>query len=145
MTDSGPTVRRISIGAFAIWLMLIAIQYDYVPGLRSAWGFHLLRTLPSWVGWLLAGAALLVNTTTLGMEGQPPLEMALDDLPGGAVVNDIVYAPLETDLLARARGRGNPAVDGLGMLLHQARPGFEAWFGVAPEVTTELRAFVLAT
>jgi hypothetical protein len=62
MTDSGPTVRRISIGAFAIWLVLIAIQYDYVPGLRSAWGFHLLRSLPSWVGWLLAGAALLVTT-----------------------------------------------------------------------------------
>jgi shikimate dehydrogenase len=65
-------------------------------------------------------------------------------LPKGALVADIVYVPLETPLLARARSRGNPAVDGLGMLLHQARPGFEAWFGVAPEVTTELRAFVLA-
>ncbi len=91
----------------------------------------------------LAGAALLVNTTTLGMSGQPPLELDLDALPGDAVVNDIVYAPLETPLLAAARARGNPAVDGLGMLLHQARPGFEAWFGVRPEVTAALRDFVL--
>lgn len=90
----------------------------------------------------LAEAGLLINTTTLGMNGQPPLEIALDDLPGDALVSDIVYAPLETDLLARARARGNRAVDGLGMLLHQARPGFAAWFGVMPEVTGELRAFV---
>ena len=94
-------------------------------------------------GAALEDLALLVNTTSLGMTGQPPLELDLDPLPIGALVTDIVYAPLETDLLARARARGNPAVDGLGMLLHQARPGFEAWFGVAPEVTTELRSFVL--
>ena len=93
----------------------------------------------------LAGASLLVNATSLGMEGQPPLDLPLDRLPRDAVVNDIVYVPLETDLLARARARGNPAVDGLGMLLHQARPGFEAWFGVMPAVTPELRAAVLAT
>ncbi len=96
-------------------------------------------------GVALDGVAVLVNTTSLGMTGQPLLDLDLDALPAGALVTDIVYAPLETDLLARARGRGNPAVDGLGMLLHQARPGFEAWFGVAPEVTAELRAFVLAT
>lgn len=92
----------------------------------------------------LEGAALLVNTTTLGMTGKPPLEIDLHDLPGDAVVNDIVYAPLETDLLANARARGNPTVDGLGMLLHQARPGFQAWFGPLPEVTADLRAHVLA-
>ncbi len=92
----------------------------------------------------LAGAALLVNTTSLGMTGQPPLDLDLAALPQDAVVNDIVYAPLETDLLARARARGNKAVDGLGMLLHQARPGFEAWFGVAPDVTDALRDFVLS-
>ena len=91
----------------------------------------------------LEGAALLVNTTTLGMTGQPPLDLALDALPPNAVVTDIVYAPLETPLLAAARRRGNPAVDGLGMLLHQARPGFTEWFGREPEVTPELRAFVL--
>jgi shikimate dehydrogenase len=91
----------------------------------------------------LDGASLLVNTTSLGMTGQPPLDLALDALPRTALVTDIVYAPLVTDLLARAAARGNPTVDGLGMLLHQARPGFEAWFGKAPEVTPELRAFVL--
>ncbi len=92
----------------------------------------------------LAGVALLVNTTSLGMTGQPPLDLDLSALPETAVVNDIVYAPLETDLRARARARGNRVVDGLGMLLHQARPGFEAWFGVAPAVTGELREFMLA-
>ncbi len=92
----------------------------------------------------LAGAGLLVNTTSLGMGGQPDLDLPLDDLPVTALVNDIVYTPLETGLLAAARARGNPVVDGLGMLLHQGRPGFEAWFGVAPEVTPELRAAVLA-
>ncbi|WP_341897730.1 shikimate dehydrogenase [Ferrovibrio terrae] len=92
----------------------------------------------------LGGASLLVNTTSLGMAGQPALDLALDDLPADALVNDIVYSPLETDLLARARARGNPVVDGLGMLLHQGRPGFEAWFGVAPAVTSELRGAVLA-
>jgi len=100
------------------------------------------------VGWddravALADAALLVNTTTLGMVGQPPLDLPLDRLPPSAVVNDVVYAPLETALLAAARRRGNPVVDGLGMLLHQARPAFAAWFGVEPEVTPELRRFVL--
>ena len=92
----------------------------------------------------LAGAGLLANATSLGMKGQPRLDLPLDRLPPGAVVSDLVYAPLETELLATARARGNPAVDGLGMLLHQARPGFAAWFGHEPEVTDELRAFVAA-
>ncbi len=91
----------------------------------------------------LSGVALLVNTTTLGMAGQPALDLDLTDLPKFAVVTDIVYTPLVTPLLAAARARGNPIVDGLGMLLHQAVPGFEAWFGVRPEVTPELREFVL--
>lgn len=91
----------------------------------------------------LADAGLLVNTTTLGMTGAPPLDLALDSLPAAALVTDIVYAPLVTDLLARAQARGNAVVDGLGMLLHQGRPGFEAWFGVRPEVTPALRAAVL--
>lgn len=91
----------------------------------------------------LAGAGLLVNTTTLGMTGQPPLVLDLAALPLHAVVNDIVYAPLMTDLLVAAAARGNRAVDGLGMLLWQAVPGFEAWFGARPEVTPALRAHVL--
>ena len=92
----------------------------------------------------LAEVSLLVNTTSLGMGGQPPLDLDLAQLPQAALVTDIVYSPLETPLLARARARGHRVVDGLGMLLHQARPGFEAWFGVAPEVTPELRAFMLS-
>lgn len=92
----------------------------------------------------LREAVLLVNTTSLGMQGQPPLVLDLAPLPAGAVVADIVYVPLETPLLAAARTRGLRAVDGLGMLLHQARPGFEAWFGVAPRVDAALRAVVAA-
>ncbi|MFO1060214.1 MAG: shikimate dehydrogenase [Dongiaceae bacterium] len=95
-------------------------------------------------GAALADLALLVNTTSLGMAGQPPLELDLAALPARALVNDIVYVPLETRLLAAARARGNAVVDGLGMLLHQARPGFAAWFGQTPQVTEELRRFVLA-
>lgn len=91
----------------------------------------------------LEGAALLVNSTSLGMTGQPPLEISLDRLPQSALVNDLVYAPLETGLLAAARARGNPVADGIGMLLHQARPGFEAWFGVKPEITPAIREMML--
>jgi shikimate dehydrogenase len=92
----------------------------------------------------LRDAALLVNSTTLGMKGQPPLEIDPQPLPQTAIVYDIVYVPLETPLLSAARRRGLTAVDGLGMLLHQARPGFSAWFGVEPQVTAELRDFVMA-
>lgn len=95
------------------------------------------------IGGLLGNAGLLVNTTTLGMVGQPPLEI---DLRGAAalVVADLVYAPLETGLLAAARARGLRTADGLGMLLHQAVRGFELWFGLRPQVTAELRALVEA-
>lgn len=90
----------------------------------------------------LDGAALLVNATSLGMAGQPALDLPLDNLPEGAAVTDIVYTPLETPLLAAARGRGCRTVDGLGMLLHQGRPGFHAWFGVDPAVDADLRRAV---
>ncbi len=93
----------------------------------------------------LDGAALLVNTTSLGLVGQPALEIALDDLPQDAIVTDVVYAPLMTRLLSAAAARGNRTVDGLGMLLHQGRPGFKAWFGRDPVVTQELRDHVLST
>jgi shikimate dehydrogenase len=92
----------------------------------------------------LGGASLLVNCTSMGMVGQPSLEIALDDLPTRALVSDIVYVPLETQLLANARARGNAAVDGLGMLLHQARPAFHKWFGVLPDVTPALRKAIEA-
>jgi shikimate dehydrogenase len=91
----------------------------------------------------LDGAGLLVNATSLGMAGQPPLDLTLDALPDDAAIADLVYSPLETDLLAAARAKGCTGVDGLGMLLHQARPCFAAWFGPDPQVTAELRAFVL--
>jgi shikimate dehydrogenase len=95
-------------------------------------------------GDLLPRARLLVNTTSLGMHGQPPLDIDIGKLPDDAVVNDLVYVPLLTPLLAAARARGLKTADGLGMLLHQAVRGFELWFGQRPEVTSELRALVEA-
>jgi shikimate dehydrogenase len=92
----------------------------------------------------LSDQALLVNTTSLGMAGQPSLAIDLDRTAGGLAVADIVYVPLETPLLAAARARSLPTVEGLGMLLHQAVPGFRAWFGVDPEVNEDLRRFVAA-
>jgi shikimate dehydrogenase len=137
--------------------LIVALLEDGAPEIRVvnrtleraealAAEFGTLIRPASWTerGEALGEAALLVNTTSQGMTGEPPLELPLDRLPLAAIVNDIVYAPLETPLLAAARRRGNPVVDGLGMLLHQARPGFAAWFGVEPEVTAELRAAVLA-
>ncbi|RWA58240.1 shikimate dehydrogenase [Mesorhizobium sp.] len=96
------------------------------------------------VGDLLADAGLLVNTTALGMHGNEGLSADPAGLPDHAIVTDIVYVPLETPLLAAARGRGLWTVDGLGMLLHQAVPGFERWFGTRPEVTAELRRMIVA-
>ena len=91
------------------------------------------------------GAGLLVNTTSLGMAGEPPLDLDLSAYPLLAPVVDIVYVPLETGLLAAARRRGHPVVDGLGMLLHQGRPGFEAWFGAPVRVSPQLRSAIVAT
>ena len=96
------------------------------------------------IGDLMPGAGLVVNTTSLGMHGQPALEIDLSRLPSHAVVADLVYVPLETALLAAARTRGLKTADGLGMLLHQAVRGFELWFGQRPQVTPELRALIEA-
>jgi shikimate dehydrogenase len=92
----------------------------------------------------LDGAATLVNTTSLGMTGQPPLDLSIERLPKSALVNDIVYIPRETPLLLAAKARGNRIVTGLGMLLHQGVPAWKAWFGIEPKVTHELRAAVEA-
>jgi shikimate dehydrogenase len=103
------------------------------------------QVLPvSWeaIGDVLRRAGLLVNATSLGMKGQPPLAIELGLLPAHAVVADLVYVPLQTPLLAAAQARGLKTADGLGMLLHQAVRGFELWFGQRPEVTPELRALV---
>ena len=94
------------------------------------------------IGEVLPRTRLLVNTTSLGMKGQPPLEIEVGKLPPHAVVADLVYVPLQTPLLEAARARGLKTADGLGMLLHQAVRGFELWFGQRPQVTAELRALV---
>jgi shikimate dehydrogenase len=93
---------------------------------------------------MLVDCDLLVNTTSLGMVGQPAFDLSLTQLPPQAIVTDAVYVPLETELLARARLRGHTTVGGLGMLLHQAAPGFERWYGVKPEVTAELTQLIEA-
>jgi len=93
----------------------------------------------------LDGIALLANATDQGMSGKPALDLALDRLPAGAIVGDLIYTPRETPLLAAARKRGSLTVNGLGLLLNQARPAFEAWFGVLPEITPDLVRAIEAT
>jgi shikimate dehydrogenase len=94
---------------------------------------------------VLEGAAMVVNTTSCGMVGQPALDIKLDKLPKSALAADIIYIPLETPFLAAARKRGNRTMNGLGMLLNQGRPAWKAWFGIEPEVTAELRETVEKT
>ena len=93
----------------------------------------------------LAGVATLINATTQGSVGKPALDLPLDALPRNAIVGDAIYVPPETPLLAAARMRGNLTANGLGMLLNQARPAFEAWFGVMPSITPGLRRAIEAT
>lgn len=113
-----------------------ALAERFRPGVSA----HDPEELPA----LLAEARLLVNTTSLGMRSKPPLEIDLGPLRRLAVVYDIVYVPLQTNLLRAAAARGHRTVDGLGMLLHQAVPGFARWFGVTPAVTPELRKLIEA-
>ena len=142
-----------SARAVCVALLDAGVPKVYVVNRTVARAEELARTLGDQVipvAWslqadALAEAALLVNATTLGMKGQPEADLDLSRLPGDAVVADLVYTPIETPLLKAARARGNTVVDGLGMLIHQARPGFEAWFGVAPEVTEDLRAFLISS
>lgn len=112
--------------------------------LKAAFGTKV--TVVDWVqaGNMLEDAATVVNTTSLGMEGKPDFRVPLDGLRRGTVVTDLVYNPLKTRLLVEAEAAGCVVVDGLGMLLHQAVPGFERWFGVRPEVDVDTRAAVLA-
>jgi shikimate dehydrogenase len=117
---------------------------ERAESLRKAFGSRVQPASWNEMTGLLGGAGLLVNTTSLGMVGQPPLEINLRTLLPSLVVADLVYAPLETGLLRAARERGLRTADGLGMLLHQAVRGFQLWFVVKPEVTPELRAMVEA-
>lgn len=112
--------------------------------LREEFGQRI--TVVDWVqaGNVIENAELVVNTTSLGMQGQPDLRVPLDGLQPGTVVTDLVYTPLKTRLLDQAEAAGCTVVDGLGMLLYQAVPGFERWFGLRPDVTAETRAAVLA-
>jgi shikimate dehydrogenase len=110
--------------------------------LRERFGTKVLPTTEAELSPALAGAGLIVNTSSLGMAGNPDLDVNLASLREDAVVADVVYVPLETRLLRRARARGLRVSDGLGMLLHQGRTCFEKWFGVRPVVTPELRARV---
>jgi shikimate dehydrogenase len=140
-------------GARAVVFALIAREVDRITvinrtaaraqALRKQFGARVHAARWDEITGLLGGAGLLVNTTTLGMVGQPALELDLR-CPASLVVADLVYDPLLTGLLATARSRGLRTADGLGMLLHQAVRGFERWFGVRPEVTAELRALVEA-
>ena len=118
--------------------------FDRAQELRERFGAAVQPANWSALPHLLTRAGLLVNTTLLGMTGQDQLDIDLTPLPAEAVVADLVYAPLETELLAAARARGLATADGLGMLLHQAVRGFSLWFGVRPEVTAELRALIEA-
>lgn len=118
--------------------------FDRAQALRDRFGAAVRPADWSALPHLLSRAGLLVNTTLLGMTGQANLEIDLEPLPDEAAVADLVYAPLETELLAAARQRGLATADGLGMLLHQAVRGFSLWFGVQPQVTPELRALIEA-
>jgi shikimate dehydrogenase len=125
-------------------ILLVNRTAERAAALRTQLGDRVMLARWSDRNGLMPEAGLLVNTTSLGMAGQPPLTIDLARLPAGAVVSDLVYAPLETALLTAARSRGLRAVDGLGMLLHQAGGGFQRWFGVRPQVSEALRALVEA-
>jgi shikimate dehydrogenase len=143
---AGGAARAIAYGLIQRSLARIAVFNRTRPRaeeLAAAIGGGVRAVSHSELSARLAEADLLVNATSLGMSGQPPLEIDLALLKAGAAVYDIVYVPLETPLLAAARARGHPTIDGLGMLLHQAVPGFERWFGIRPKVTPALRTLVL--
>ena len=144
---AGGTARAVVYGLLQRDIARIHVvnrSLDRAVALREQFGERINALRWEETNGLLASAGLVVNTTSLGMIGHPPLSLNLDRLPPSAVVADVVYAPLETPLLAAARARGFRTVDGLGMLLHQAVGGFERWFGVRPLVTPELRALVEA-
>jgi shikimate dehydrogenase len=144
---AGGAARAVVFGLLERGIRRVHVANRTVERARALAGQFGAGVMPvAWeeVSALLPRAGLLVNTTSLGMHGQPPLEVDVGLLPSHAVVADLVYVPLQTPLLEAARARGLKTADGLGMLLHQAVRGFELWFGRRPEVTPELRALVEA-
>ncbi|AVT78343.1 shikimate dehydrogenase (NADP+) [Rhodopseudomonas palustris] len=144
---AGGSSRAVVFGLLERGVQRIALanrSIERAEALRDLFGDRVVPIAWSDIPAALPGAGLLVNTTSLGMKGQPPLQIDLSALPADAVVADLVYVPLETDLLAAAKARGLRTADGLGMLLHQAVRGFDLWFGARPHVTSELRALVEA-
>lgn len=144
---AGGSSRAVVFGLLERGVQRIALanrSIERAQALRDLFGERVVPIAWSDIPAALPGAGLLVNTTSLGMKGQPPLQIDLSALPADAVVADLVYVPLETDLLAAAKARGLRTADGLGMLLHQAVRGFDLWFGARPHVTAELRALVEA-
>jgi shikimate dehydrogenase len=139
---AGGAARAVLFGLIAhgVGRILVANRtFDRTQALRERFGAAVRPIRWEERNGVLAGAGLLVNTTSLGMTGQPDLDIKLAGLAHSAVVADLVYAPLETPLLIQAKQHGLRTADGLGMLLHQAVRGFSLWFGVQPEVTAELR------
>ena len=125
-------------------VFLVNRTLEHAEKLAKAYGERVIAAPWDWLDLLLGGADLVVNTTVLGLEGQPPLHFDVGALPERTVVADIVYVPLRTPLIEAASARGLRTATGLGMLLHQAAPSFERWFGRRPDVTPELRALVEA-
>jgi shikimate dehydrogenase len=147
MLGAGGAARAVAHGLLARRIGRIVVvnrTFERAEALRQMFGTAVQPARWEELAAALAGAKLLVNTTTLGMEKQPDLDLDVGLLPAGAIVADLVYVPLVTPLLKAARARHLRTADGLGMLLHQAVRGFALWFGRTPEVTTELRALVEA-
>ena len=147
MLGAGGAARAVVYGLVARGIERIVVvnrTFERADALRPMFGTAVVPAHWQDLTAVLARAELLINTTTLGMENQPSLDLDVALLPGDAIVADLVYAPLVTGLLAAARARGLRTADGLGMLLHQAVRGFARWFGKTPEVTAELRALIEA-
>jgi shikimate dehydrogenase len=144
---AGGAARAVAYGLLSAGLervMIINRTIGRAEAVAEAFGPRLFVSTWSEISDRLAETDLLVNTTSLGMSGQDSLDIDISNLRSRAVVADVVYVPLETSLLHEARRRGLRTVGGLGMLLHQAAPGFERWFGIRPSVTPELRSLVEA-
>ena len=148
MLGAGGAARAIIVALLergASEIRLINRTFDKAERLAKEFGAAIRPTAWDKRGDAIGEVALLINATNQGMSGNPPLEISLERLSSRTLVSDLIYVPPETPLLAAAKARGNVIINGLGMLLHQARPAFQAWFGVMPEITPDLRAAIMAS